>query len=130
MYQYKKDTILFTCHPDPKLEIGWYEDDTGLIYISSKLSEVDREIVYFHERQHKKCHQGRCHCWNRKTDFWSEYHAMKAEFEDCVKLGPKFLRRYKLLFKRSFETYRSDKKLWDSHYRAAMKLMRLKAFNV
>ena len=128
MFQYKKDSVLFTMEPSKGSPYGWYDEANNTIYINKHLSEIDREIVYFHERQHRKCKKEVCTCYSKPTDFWCEYHAMKVEFEDCVKSGPKFIARYKVLFRESLEVYKSDLKVWGAHYRASMKLLSLKKF--
>lgn len=47
----------------------------------SKLPKIMKRATVVHELQHQACCRSHCFCWKRKNDFWSEYHATKAEYE-------------------------------------------------
>ena len=128
MFQYEidDDVILFEFNKPVNQAVGWYEDGND-IFISKLLPKIAREVIYLHERQHRKCKKEGCFCCSQSSDFWCEYHAMKAEFEDCLKAGPAVFAEYRRQFVAALKKYKSDKK-WESHLMATRKLMGLKKF--
>ncbi|MHA1275391.1 MAG: hypothetical protein ACTSQS_18460 [Promethearchaeota archaeon] len=130
-FEHIDNCVMFNYFPN-KLDIGgFFDEDSGNIYINKKLRKIRREIVFQHEKQHKKCFNSRCSCWSKGTEFWCEYHAMKAEFEFSMK-NEKLVQ--KLYFKAvilSLKRYLRDMnkvKSWKAHYQALRKVCKLKKF--
>jgi len=107
--------------------LAWYDSEDDCIYLSDKLTQVEREIVYAHEDQHRKCYHEKCFCWGMDSDFWKEYHAMKAEFEFALEKGGRYLKAYRKLFVDCLKRYKKNPES-KAYLQASLKLMRLKAF--
>lgn len=67
--------------PDKSVPYGYVTPHANpYIFIQKGLTQWEKEIVYVHERQHVVCANNKCFCWQQDSDFWTEYHACRAEF--------------------------------------------------
>ena len=127
--KHRDNCILFTYHPNPSKVFGFFDDDDEKIYISSKLSLLARECVYFHESSHKECYDEKCKCWDKKTDYLCEYHAMRGELQKVRARGSVRLREaYLKHVKSALDKYRKHADVYGDHLKAIRKLMRTKDF--
>lgn len=104
---------------------GFYEEETDTIYVSRGLTDLDKECTYFHEKAHRECCRKGCGCWNRKSEYLSEYHAYMGELKAVVDKDSKALTQaYLHAVLRSMVKFKFNPKLWESHRRAMSRMMR------
>lgn len=106
---------------------AWYDGETGLIYLTKGNSPWHKEIYYFHERAHRKCHRKGCFCWKRNTDFWAEYHAFWGEYRSIKEANhPKLWEAWFSQIE-NLITYRYYyAKCWQTHRKAKIKFCKCK----
>lgn len=127
--EHRDNCILVKYIPDRGEASGYFEEETGKIYVSVYRSLLERECVYFHELTHKECFDKKCKCWSKKTDYLSEYHAMRGELRKVIACKSiRMKRAYMKNLKRCLKKYRGDPKLWRSHLSAVEMMMRTGEF--
>ena len=108
---------------------GFYEDTDGTIHIAAGLGPLEAECVFFHERQHRTCHQTGCSCWGRKTDYLAEKHAYAGELRDVIRRkSPALAKAYFKQIERSLVKFKADRKQWAIHNRALRMIIRSQEF--
>ena len=108
---------------------GLYDDSDGSILIAKNLGKYEAECVYYHERQHRKCHQEKCKCWGKSTNYLAELHAYKAELRDVIRANDR--RLTKAYFKQitaAIAIYEADPKYYRDNYKALKRVMGTKEF--
>jgi len=127
--EHRDNCILFVYNPNPSKVFGFFDEDDGKIYVSSRLGLLARECVYLHEKSHKECFDGGCKCWSKGTDYWCEYHAMRGELQKVRAIGCVRLKRaYLKHAKDALVKYNAQPEVYGAHLAALRKLMRTKAF--
>jgi hypothetical protein len=132
----KHKYILFQYYPIGAVKLDGFYDDQDVnhnVYISKSLKGMDREIAFAHENEHRECHIQECFCWSSGTEFWSEYHAFKAEFDFVVEQNKdKWWKVYFEYVIRNLKKYkrvgRGAMSTWPDHFRALSKVCRLNEF--
>ena len=128
----KAPYVLFRYYPDRYKLRGFYDSDNGEVHINKAIPKIVRELTFAHENQHKICHQGKCSCWNKDTEFWCEYHAFRAEFEFILsKNSNKYWIAYFESVVYDLKKYKRTNhkpKSWPDHFRALAKICRTKEF--
>lgn len=113
---------------------GYYDpdDNNHPVYINKDLDSKSKEVVYAHENQHRKCHLGKCFCWDCGTEFWCEYHAFRAEFKFALSKNTD--KWWKLYFDGVIEDLKKFKRpkkgmaTWPDHFKALVKVCHMKEF--
>ena len=125
----KTKYISFKYAPNKTKINGFFEEDSGNIYINKSLGTRQKELVFVHEMKHKKCCLDKCFCWESGTDFWSEYHAFKAEFDFVLNKNLKkyWVTYFNILIKdlNKFVENASNLRTWKYHRKALTKVCRL-----
>jgi hypothetical protein len=122
-YQYKKDKACSVVG-------GFYEENDGTIFLAHGLTEIQKELVYIHELEHRKCHQSGCRCWDLDDDcYLAEYHAWLGEFRavknrDNAKLTNAYFRSVRFAIRKM----QKNPKIWAGNIKAVRRLLRLKEF--
>ena len=125
--KHRDNCVLVKFIPDRDEAYGSFDEESGKIYISSRLSLLGRECIYLHELQHKKCFLKKCKCW--KSDYWCEYHAMRGELNGVIASGSSRMKKaYLKSMKKSLVKYQANPKLWKAHLAALKRVMKTKAF--
>jgi len=120
--------IFVTYSRNPSHIGGYYDVDDGHIYIRKNVPEYRKLFVYVHERQHKKCHDEGCVCWDKAT-FYSEYHAYRAELDYAsLRDSPRLWKLYFRSTMNDLVKQATNLKLWGAHRKAILKVIRLKRF--
>jgi hypothetical protein len=124
--------MLFEHLEDSSTVEGYYEEDGNIIFIARGLTKYEAEVVYYHERQHRKCCLTKCRCWSLDDDtYLAECHAYLAEFESVVaKNNYRLSIAYLKSLERCLKKMKKKKgvKLWRVHLRALRRVLRSKAF--
>jgi hypothetical protein len=108
---------------------GYYCEVEDMIVLAKGLGELEREVTYYHEREHQKCFRNKCKCWNRKSDYLCEYHAMRGECRSVLQRGSKRLAiAYLLAIQESLARYKQGETRWLGHKLAAVRVMKSKDF--
>ena len=111
---------------------GYYEEATGVIYLAKGMGKLEKECVYLHELQHKKCHKKKCICFKQadKGNFdLCEYHGFLGEVQEVYKRGSVLLARaYIKSVAGTEKNIKTDPILWSSHRKALRKIQRLKVY--
>jgi len=131
VYEHPGNSIIFSFKPNKSEVSAFFDADDGEIYIDKKLGKINREIVYQHENQHRKCFKSKCKCWKKKTEFLCEYHAMRAEFNFVAKNGLLVQKMYFKITIDALNKYLKNMnkiKSWKAHYQALRKVCKLKQF--
>jgi hypothetical protein len=106
-------------HRKDSLPIGGYYEGDGKIYIASGLGVLEKEVLYFHERQHMICHKTGCSCWGRKKDTLSERHAFVGELRAVLRRGSKRLAQaYLRCVGKTRRKNKANPKIWAAHAKA------------
>jgi hypothetical protein len=114
---------------DSYLLTGFYEEADGSINIAKTLGKYAKEVTYFHERQHRKCHQEKCKCWKKGTNYLAEYHAYRAELRDVAKRKNRRLAgAYLQQIEESQRIHATDPKFYSDNVKALNRVMRTAAF--
>lgn len=109
---------------------GYYDDADGVVYLSDGLGTYECEAVYYHERQHRICHQTGCKCWGKKSSFLSEYHAYRAEARDVfAKRNRKLARAFLYKLKEDVKKYNRRSTIWRDNKLAMEYMMRTNLFH-
>ncbi len=129
-YKHIDNCVLFEFFPNELCCYGFFDETWDTIFIDSRLSKSGRELVYHHEKQHKTCCNLKCFCWSQNTDFWTEYHAFKAELDFALSSG---IRIRKIYLKDTYEYLNLLKKGKQNkdrkaHYLALKRVCKLKRF--
>ncbi len=95
-----------------------------IIYIDKNCSLIDQYALIIHEGQHLKCLIDKCFCWNRKSDFFTEYHATKSEFIELFDLIS--IIKILIIANRYAKKYYKNK--WIAHLKALRKVLKFKRF--
>lgn len=110
---------------------GYYEQADGSINIAKGVGKYEAECIYYHERQHRKCHLSKCKCWGRISDYLSEYHAYRAELRDVAgRRNRPLATAYLKAINESLVKFEADPdpKIWLTHKRALTRVMRTEAY--
>ena len=111
---------------------GYFEEETGIIYVSSGLPPLIAECVYLHELQHKECYDSGCECYAADRDDYNllaEYHAHRGELiavleRDSEALAQAYLKALAM----EKVKIACDPRLWRSHRKAVARIERSKAY--
>ena len=121
-----KDYILFVYKPNPSNITGFFDEEDNNIYINEKKGRLERELIFVHENQHKKCFNTKCKCWG--IVFWCEYHAFRAELNFVLKVNKrKYWREFFRVSISSLIKYTVHLEIggWPEHYKALRKVLKL-----
>jgi uncharacterized protein YqfB (UPF0267 family) len=110
---------------------GLYCETEDTIYLSNTLSKMQKEITYFHERQHRICAKKKCACMRdgRTSDYLAEFHAYRGEMLCVLSSGDaKLMKAYLSLVVRMVKKAEKNPKTWQHHKRAMNRVMKMKEF--
>ena len=131
-YDHQADpSVVFVTYSQNEDEPGGYYDPgtPDRLYINTENNLLESEQIYWHEDKHRQCHASKCFCFNKKTDYWAEYHAFRYEFEKMIACPSDALRRsYAGAISRSVKKYIAYEKLYPTHLKALRKLFKTAAF--
>ena len=129
-FDHEGNITLYHYHPDHQEARGYFiEDSPDTIYINDRCGKCEREFVYWHESQHRRCFKSKCTCWTKGTDFWCEYHAFRYSFQRVqTSFSVTLKRMYLKAIMGSVKRYTECPTLYPTHLKALNKLMNTKAF--
>lgn len=119
-YDYKGDSVAFA---------GMYDETDNTIYLSCGLRKAAAEVVYYHERQHRKCFLSGCFCYNQNSNYWAEYHAYLSELKAVIARNSRAVTKaYFLSVSLSLAEIKKHPKVWVDNSRALKRVMRTRIY--
>lgn len=129
-HRHDPSVIYYRVYRDDKAPGGYFDPGRpDNIFLSQDIKPMCRECIYWHEDKHRQCFKNKCFCFDMKTDFWAEYHALKYEFEKVLASGNKQLQNvYWRSTKQFVKIVKAYKREYPTHLAALQRLGRTRKF--